>query len=358
MGWTRRAVGGGLLAAGAVNASAASRMSAMRPVVIAHRGASGERPEHTLSAYSLAIVQGADFIEPDLVVTRDGVLICRHENEIGGTTDVASRPAFADRRTTKTVDGHAVEGWFAEDFTLTELKTLRCRERLPELRPESAAFDGQEPILTFQELIDLTRSAPRPVGLYPELKHVGFLATAGHDLVALVAEQLRGAGLASRDAPVWVQCFEVAPLKRLRRLVDTRLVQLMAARAGPPDVPGSSAADYVSPEGLRAIADYADGLGAEKALVLPRGPDKRSLVPTRLARDAHAAGLKVNAWTCRAENAFLPLELRRGDPGDPAYSRLHGDLAGECRALFTAGVDGVFCDHPALAVAARNSWAA
>lgn len=352
MPWTRRAVTAGLAATAAAPVSAAAPAAASRPIVIAHRGASGERPEHTLSAYRLAIEAGADFIEPDLVVSRDGVLICRHETEIGATTDVAARPAFADRRTRKSVDGQPVEGWFAEDFTLAELKTLRCRERIPALRPANAAFDGQDQIVTLQELIDLAR--PAGVGLYCELKHPTDLAAAGHDTLALLAHALKRNGLDRRDAPVIAECFEVGAVRRLREAVDVRLTQLIAAEGAPPDRPtGPSHAEMISPAGLRQIAGYADGIGPEKRLVLPRSADGGSLAPTRLCADAHDAGLFVHAWTFRAENAFLPDELRRGEaPGG------RGDLETECELGFAAGLDGLFCDQPAQAVAARNRFAA
>jgi glycerophosphoryl diester phosphodiesterase len=356
MAWTRRTLGGVLLAAAAVSAAVAAPRRP-RPVVIAHRGASGERPEHTLAAYRLAIAQGADFIEPDLVVTRDGHLVCRHENEVGETTDVGARPEFAARRTTKIVDGRRVDGWFAEDFTLAELKTLRCRERIPQLRPGNTAFDGLETIPTFLEAVAVARSASRTVGVYPELKHPTFLASQGHDVVALMVQALKAARLTRRNSPVYVQCFEVEPLRRLRALTRVQLVQLVSNTGGPADVAGRTYASMLTPAGLREIAAYADAIGPEKTLVLPRGPDDRSLAPTRLVADAHSAGLSLHPWTCRAENLFLPAELRRGDSADPAYRRLAGDMEAECRALFEAGVDGVFSDHPAAAVAARNRWA-
>ena len=318
------------------------------PVVIAHRGASGERPEHTRAAYERAIEQGADIIEPDLVMTRDGHLIVRHENEIGGTTDVASRPEFAARRTTRLVDGIEVSGWFTEDFTLDELKRLKARERLPELRPASARFDGQEAILTFEEAIQIAREASertgRLIGLAPELKHPGHFAALGLDMETAVVRVLEAHGLAGADAPVILQCFEVGLLERLSQRIDTPLLQLMTGKGGPFDRPDMTYAQMATPEGLKAIAAYAGHVGVETGLVLPRDAEGRSTAPTRLVAEAHEAGLKVVVWTLRAENAFLPVEHRSGpNPAD------HGDMAGYLARFRSLGVDAVFTDFPALA---------
>lgn len=315
-----------------------------RPLVIAHRGASGERPEHTLMAYRLAIAEGADFIEPDCVVTKDGHLVVRHENEIGGTTDVAKRPEFAARRTSKTIDGQKVEGWFTEDFTLAELKTLRARERLASLRPESAKFDGQEPIPTYQEVIDLakaeSRRTGRTIGTYPEMKHPTYFAGIGLPLEARLADMLRKNGLSSAAAPVFVQCFEVEPLKVIGKLTRARRIMLVSQ--------GPAPADVRSEAGVKAIAAFAEGLGPEYPLVIPTvdgglGP------ATPLVGWAHAAGLAVHPWTVRAENAFLPAKLRRGT--SPAE---HGDVDAVYRALYGAGIDGLFSDFPGLSARVRN----
>ena len=317
-------------------------------LIIAHRGASGERPEHTLAAYDRAIEQGADFIEPDLVATKDGVLVARHENEIGTTTDVADHPEFADRRTTKLIDGQEITGWFVEDFTLAELRTLRARERIPDLRPANAHFDALYPIPTLSEIIQLLRAREaetgRRIGLYPELKHPSFLASQGHDTVALLVEQLHAAGYRSAEEPVFLQCFEVAPLQRLRGVTRLRLVQLVSAEGSPADQPGTTYAEMLSPEALPRIADHADAIGAELRLLLQ--PDGS---PTDLIEHAHKAGLQVHGWTLRRENAFLPAAFRSSD--DPAAP---GDYAAMWRMLADAGVDAVFTDNPAQALAGRD----
>ena len=330
-----------------------------RPLVIAHRGASAERPEHTLAAYRRAIEAGADFIEPDLVITKDGVLVARHENEISGTTDVANRPEFAARRRTQTIDGMEVTGWFTEDFTLAELKTLRAKERLPQLRPHNAAFDGAEPIPTFAEVLAFAAEAGaargRPVGVYPETKHPSHFAELGLALESALLADLKAAGLDRADAPVFIQSFETANLKALARRTPVRLIQLIAAEGGPPDQPGLTPEAMLSDKGLKAIARYADGVGVEKTLILPRDAEGRSAAPSDLVARAHAAGLLVHAWTFRPENYFLPAELRRGETADPRFPALRGDDQAELRRVFFLGVDGVFADDPGAAAAAREA---
>ena len=310
-------------------------------LVIAHRGASGERPEHTLAAYERAIDQGADYIEPDLVATKDNVLVARHENELSDTTDVAAREEFASRRRSKTIDGVLVSGWFAEDFTLAELRTLRAKERLPALRPANARFDGLYSVPTFEEIVALVRAkeaeSGRRIGLYPELKHPEFLLqTAGIDLVDLLVTALRKADLDDADDLVFVQSFEVAPLRRLDKMVQVPLVQLVKADGGPADMAGLYYGDMMTPSGLKDIAAYADGIGTElKMLFGPEG------IPSGLVEEAHAAGLKVHAWTLRKENAFLPPVMRKGTAENAT-----GDVLGMVTLLKAQGVDGVFTDDP------------
>ena len=312
-------------------------MNARRPLIIAHRGASGERPEHTRAAYQRAIDQGADFIEPDLVMSRDGALIVRHEAEIGETTDVAARPEFAARRTRKAIDGRTVEGWFSEDFTLAELKTLRARERLPALRFANTDFDGQEPVLTFDEVAAMAAAAG--VGVAPELKHPSYFAGLGLGMEEAFVAALERHGLAGAGAPVLVQCFEVGTLQRLRARVAVPLLQLVAADGGPVDRPELSYADMITPEGLAGVAGYADWIGVDLALIEPEPG-----APTRLIDDAHAAGLKVAGWTFRAENVFLPEADQRG--ADPAG---HGRLAERLARFAAHGLDAAFMDQPGLA---------
>ena len=305
-------------------------------IVIAHRGASGERPEHTLAAYRLAITQGADVIEPDLVPTSDGVLVARHENNIAETTDVADHPEFGDRRTTKTVDGEKQTGWFTEDFTLAELKTLRARERLPMLRPGNKAYDGQEAIPTFAEVIALAKQASvetgRTIGIYPETKHPTYFRAIGLPLEDTLLQQLGEAGWDSAEAPVFIQSFEVANLRALAGRTKVRLIQLMTGKGGPADGAEPSYAAMATSEGFETVARYAWGIGVNKDWIA-KEPD--------LVARAHAAGLKVHLWTFRAENFFLGKPYRRGlDP------RGHGDIAGEIGAALSLGVDGAFSDFP------------
>ena len=350
----RRDVVTGALALGGCASLGGAPLHARRPLVIGHRGCAGERPEHTMASYRRAIAQGADYIEPDLVVTKDGVLVCRHENNIADTTDVAAHPEFATRRATKVVDGERITGWFVEDFTLAELKTLRAKERLPQLRPANAAFDGQEGIPSFAEAYALAHQ--HGVGIYPELKHPTFLAQAGLDPVPIFVAAVRALGGQAAADRMFVQCFEVGALVQLAVMSSIRWtsIQLMEAHGGPWDRRDVSYASMNSDDGLRAIREYAAGIGVEKAMVVPRDANQRSLPPTDLVARAHRVGLVVHAWTFRAENYFLPLELRRGDASAADYPRQHGDIAAELRAFYALGVDGVFCDFPDLAVAARN----
>jgi len=331
------------------------------PLVIAHRGASGYRPEHTLAAYRLAIAMGADYIEPDLVSTKDGVLVARHENEISGTTDVADRQEFADRRTTKTIDGRAVTGWFTEDFTLDELRTLRAKERLPQVRPGNTRYDGRFPVPTFDEVLALAREESRRrgsrIGVYPETKHPTYFDSIGLSLEEPLVAALRRHHLDRPNAPVMVQSFETANLRELATRVRVALVQLVDASGSPYDtVAAGSPTTYremVTAEGLREIATYADGLGAAKDLVLPRDATGALGEPSDVVEDAHTAGLLVHAWTMRDENQFMATDFRRGT--DP---NAKGDARAEIFAFLDAGVDGVFSDFADTAVDARDSWLA
>ena len=329
----------------AMTAIPASPRLSSPPLVIAHRGASGERPEHTLASYARAIEQGADVIEPDLVPTRDDVLVARHENEIGGTTDVADHPEFADRRTTRTIDGQKMTGWFTEDFTLAELKTLRAKERLPALRPGNTAWDGRETIPTFAEIIALAKA--RGVAIYPETKHPSYFASIGHPTDRLLVDQLRTVGWDSADAPVFIQSFEVDNLRRLAAMTGIRLIQLVAASSAPADGAAPSYAAMMTPGGLTQVARYAWGIGPDKAMLW------QGDAPTTLVADAHAVGLRVHPWTYRAENTFVRARFRRGD-----VSAAHGDLSGEIAAALRQGVDGFFTDFPAIGVATRDAFVA
>jgi len=322
------------------------------PIVISHRGASGERPEHTLASYEFAIDEGADFIEPDLVLTRDNVFVARHENDISGTTDVADHPEFAARKTTKTIDGVAHTGWFTEDFTLAELKTLRAKERLPQLRPGNAKYDGLYTIPTLAEVIALAKKRSkelgRTIGIYPETKHPSYFASIGLPMEKHLVAELKAAGWDSADAPVFIQSFEVDNLKLLHTLTKIRLIQLMDSAGGPADNATPSYAAMITPEGLKAVAAYAWGIGPNKDMV-----DKGEGTPTTLVADAHAAQLRVHVWTFRAENFFLPASLKRGD--DP---KAHGDVETAIRRQLAAGIDGFFTDFPLIGVTARNAYRA
>ncbi|TDE15746.1 glycerophosphodiester phosphodiesterase family protein [Jiangella asiatica] len=329
-----------------------------RPLVIAHRGASGYRPEHTLVAYQLAADLGADFIEPDLVLTADGVLVARHDLELSASTDVAERPEFAERRRTGIVDGRELTGWFVEDFTLAEIRTLFARERIPALRPANQTYD-RLPIPTFDEIVHLAvdagRRRGRPVGLYPELKHPTHLAERGLTIEDAFLDAVRGFRLERAGVPVQVQCREPAALRRLAARTSMPLVQKVDITGRPYDWEragdGRRYADLLTPTGLREVSAYATALGVHKSLVVPRDPEGRLGPPGRLVADAHALGMAVHAWTFRDENSFLPADRRRGPE-----AAAHGDALGELSVFLAAGVDGVLADHPDTAVAARADF--
>jgi len=328
-----------------------------RPLVIGHRGASGYRPEHTLASYELAARMGADYVEPDLVSTKDGVLVARHENEISGTTDVAGKPGFADRKTTKTIDGVPITGWFTEDFTLAELRTLRAKERIPELRQRNTIYDGRYRVPTFQEVIDLTkrlsRELNREIGIYPETKHPTYFRDIGLPLEEPLVRTLRRNGLDGRRDKVFVQSFEVSNLKRLNREIDAPIVQLYGSKTSRPydfTVRGDKRTygDLATPAGLSEVSSYADGVGPPKGYIVPRDASGRSQEPTTFVGDAHRQRLLVHPYTFRNENAFLPLELRSS--ANPAE---YGNAIAEYEQFFRLGVDGVFSDNPDTGVEAR-----
>jgi glycerophosphoryl diester phosphodiesterase len=333
-----------------------------RPLALGHRGASGYRPEHTLASYQLAIDLGADFIEPDLVSTKDGHLVARHENDISGTTDVASHAEFATRKATKVIDGVSITGWFTEDFTLAEIKTLRARERLPALRPQNATFDGQFEIPTFEEVIALAQREGqrrhRVIGIYPETKHPTYFQGIGLSLEEPLVRTLNASGLGDRRDAVFIQSFEVHNLQKLNRMTRLPLIQLIDATGKPFDfvVAGDprTYADLVTPAGLREVARYADGIGVNKNLIVPRDATGQLLAPTTLIPDAHAERLLVHAWTFRAENTFLPLDFQIGDPTNPLFAGLRGDFPAELRLFLGLGLDGVFSDQSDVVVGVRT----
>ncbi len=326
-------------------------------LVIGHRGASGYRPEHTLASYELAARMGANYVEPDLVTTKDGVLVARHEPEISGTTDVASHPEFASRKTTKNLDGVPTTGWFTEDLTLAELKTLRAVERIPAIRQRNTIYNGRYQVPTFQEVIDLahrlTRELHRPIGIYPETKHPTYFAAQGLALEPKLVDTLNHNGLNQPGAHVFVQSFEVSNLKALSHQLRVPLIQLINGSGAPYDftVAGDprTYADLATAAGLKEISTYADGVGPTKDLIIPRDATGKLLAPTSFVADAHAAGLKVHPWTFRAENNFLPLDFRSST--NPAE---YGNLFGELEVYRKTGIDGAFTDNSDIAVAQRN----
>ena len=318
-----------------------------RPVVIGHRGAPAYRPEHTVASYDLAIDLGAELIEPDVVVSRDGVLVVRHESELSLSTDVADRPEFADRRSTREVDGELSAGWFTEDFTLAELRTLRAIERMPELRPLNTAYDGHFGILTLGEVVELarTRSTPdRQIRVLAELKHAGWSTEHGLPMAELVADELRRLDATAATGPVMVQSFEAAVLRELRdRLGEDgpEMVQLVD------DDPEGDR--MVTHAGLREISTYAQAIAPSVERVLLTGRGRPITGRSPLIDEAHRASLAVFCWTLRAENFFLPRHLRLGKAPEAM-----GDALGEARQLLALGVDGLITDspdHAAMAVA-------
>ncbi|MFD8732897.1 glycerophosphodiester phosphodiesterase [Streptomyces sp. NPDC059611] len=330
------------------------------PTVIGHRGASGYRPEHTLGSYQLALDLGAHIVEQDLVPTKDGHLVCRHENDITGTTDVADHPEFAGRKATKKIDGVSYTGWFTEDFTLAELRTLRAKERIPGNRPDNTLYDGRWTIPTFEEVLRWAdqegRKRGKPVWLYVETKHPTYFRSLGLGLEEPLARLLRRFGRDRKNSPLILQSFEPGSVQRLARLVDTpRIVLLSGPTTRPWDFVESgdprTVADLVTPAGLKWIASYAQGIGPTLDLVIPKDASGRLTRPTTLVKDAHARGLLLHLYTLRNENSFLPADFRRGT--DP---NAYGDVFGAAAAYFATGIDGVFSDQPDTALLAAADF--
>jgi len=342
------------------------------PTLIAHRGASALRPEHTLAAYTQAIDDGADIIEPDLVATKDGFLVARHENAIAilnadgsireSTTDIATRPEFASLLTTKVIDGTSIRGWFTEDMTLAQLKTLRAVERIPAIRPGNVPFNGEFQVPTLQEVIDLAKSKAiekgRTIGVYPETKHPTYFKSIGLPLERRLIDVLAANGWNSKEAPVFIQSFEVGNLKEMRGMTTARIVQLLSSAGRPFDFVAAgpsetrSYADLVTPAGLREVATYANGIGPSKDMVIPVVSGALG-TPTALVANAKAANLITHIYTLRPENAFLPTNLKRAPATD---NTLRGDSVTEIQTFLQAGVDGFFTDDSAVGRAAIRTF--
>jgi glycerophosphoryl diester phosphodiesterase len=333
------------------------------PLVIGHRGVAGYRPEHTLASYELAARMGADFIEPDLVSTKDHVLVARHENEIGGSTDVSARPEFACRKTTKVIGRNTIIGWFTEDFTLAELKTLRAKEPLPQVRQENTMYDGRFEIATFGEVLALrerlSKELHREIGVCPETKHPTYFRSIGLDLETPLVQQVRGAGLDTSTAPNFIQSFELTNLVDLRQYfgVNARLVFLTSASGAPCDLASrgdpTTYADLTTAAGLRSISGIVNGIGPDKGQIIPRNVNGKLTSPTTLVSDAHAAGLLVYPYTFRAENTFLPADFRVG-----SNATAYGRAIDEQVQILHTGIDGFFTDQSDIGVIARAEFLA
>lgn len=351
---------GGADAAGPDESPTTLSASTDGPIIFGHRGAAGYRPEHTLASYELAVQMGADYIEPDVVSTKEGVLVARHENDISHTTDVADHPEFADRKTTKVIDGREISGWFTEDFTLAELKTLRAVERIPEQRQRNTLYDGRYEVPTLQEVIEFAKAASieyrRPIGVFPETKHPTYFDSIGLSLEEPLVAAIKRNGLNSPDGRAVVQSFEPTSLRELNAALHVPVLQAIAAGNGAPydtrvDGEGPTYNEMVTPAGLREIATYADWIGPDKVRVIPRQEDGTLGQPTTLVSDARAAGLDVSAYTFRNENRYLPTNMRSGTgPND------YGDALAEYEAYYEAGLDAVVSDSPDTAVIARREF--
>ncbi|MFE0173133.1 glycerophosphodiester phosphodiesterase [Streptomyces sp. NPDC059002] len=328
------------------------------PTVVAHRGTSGYRPEHTLGSYQLALDMGAHVIEQDVVPTKDGHLVCRHENDITATTDVSAHPEFASRKTTKSVDGVSLTGWFTEDFTLAELKTLRAKERIPGTRQRNTLYDGRWDVPTLEEVLKWAdqqgRRRGRPVWLHIETKHPTYFRKLGLGLEEPLAKLLRRYGRHKKNSANFLQSFEPSSLQRLAKLVSApRVVLLSTANSRPWDFVEAgdprTVADLIKPEGLTWMAGFAQGIGPTLDLIIPKKADGSLGTPTTLVKDAHAAGLILHPYTMRNENTFLPTDFKKGT--DP---NAYGDAFGAFKAYFATGIDGIFsdnCDTALLAAA-------
>ncbi|XP_059049300.1 uncharacterized protein LOC131844431 isoform X2 [Achroia grisella] len=332
------------------------------PLVIAHRGASGYVPEHTLGAYALAVTMGSDYIEPDIVITKDGHLIARHDNELGLTTDVSDHPEFQSRYRNQNVDGRPIAGWFTEDFTLAEIKTLRAIERIPNERPGNARMDKSFDVPTLQEIIDLAKSMQgiycREIGIYPEIKHGTHFQRLGLAMEKPLVDILHKNGYTGPEAPIYIQSFEVNNLKELKNLTELRLIQLYGSRLLRPydqSVLGTNLTygEMATIQGLRNVAKYAHAVGPEKNYVIPRTLQNNLGVPTDFVSDAHTAGLKVHPYTFRSENRYLPSEFQSNDTSPAAI----GNVKGEINAFLNAGIDGLFADQPDVPVIIRGQCA-
>jgi glycerophosphoryl diester phosphodiesterase len=353
------ALGGGVGTASAAETSGRGHGLPV-PTVIGHRGTAGYRPEHTLGSYQLALEMGADIIEQDVVPTKDGHLVCRHENDITATTDVSAHSEFADRKTTKAIDGIKITGWFTEDFTLAELKTLRAKERIPGNRQRNTLYDGRWEVPTFEEVLRWAeregRRRGRRVWLYVETKHPTYFRKLGLGLEEPLARLLRTYGRHKKDSPLFLQSFEPSSIQRLRKLVATPAVVLLSTVDSRPwDFVEANdprtVADLVKPEGLAWIAGFAQGIGPDLSVIIPRTADGKLGTPTGVVKDAHAAGLILHPYTMRNENTFLPADFRRGS--DP---NAYGDAFGAFKVYFATGIDGIFSDNADTALLAREDF--
>jgi glycerophosphoryl diester phosphodiesterase len=337
-------------------AQKSAHQSARLPIVIAHRGASAYRPEESAHAYQLAIEMGADYIEPDVVSTKDHVLVARHDNWLNDTTDVANHPEFASLKKTKTIDGVQHTDWFTEDFTYAQLRTLRLKERLPDLRPGSSAFDGVDPVASLDEVLQIAKD--HHVGVYPETKHPTYFRSIGLPLEDELLKDLAQYGFKGRNDKVFIQSFETSNLQALHKKTSIKLIQLIDTQGAPYDFVANhdprTYSDLVTPTGLKWISQYAYGIGPGLTRIIPVDSSNHAQPPTTLVSDAHHAGLAVHPWTVRPENSFLPVDYRQGNPSSPNFPKAQGDASRFLAEFYKLGVDGIFSDDSALAVSTRQ----